>query len=167
VSGFSSAPKAEIEADFLEFVPCRRIPRSEVEEIAEFVASALATISSGCTYTICGGQSPSPVLERDRSDDAPTCPSPPAGYRRGKDCSNDVDLIFTHESGDASRVSRNVLDRLMEELSRLGESIPFIFLLGLNFELLISSSCLFRYQEPSRISYPDLTLATEERRPPP
>ncbi|KAL7415266.1 hypothetical protein BDY24DRAFT_382392 [Mrakia frigida] len=73
-----------------------KIPRSEVEEIAEFVASTLERISPGCTYTICGG------------------------YRRGKDCSNDVDLIFTHELGDPSRVSRNVLDRLIEELTRLG-----------------------------------------------
>ena len=48
-----------------------KIPRSEVEEIAELIMSELDKIRPGCLYTICGG------------------------YRRGKPQSNDVDIVIT------------------------------------------------------------------------
>lgn len=44
------------------------------------------------------------------------------GYRRGKPTSADCDLVFTHPTGGANRVSRNVLDRLVEEMTRVGQS---------------------------------------------
>ncbi|KAJ3877929.1 DNA polymerase mu [Lentinula edodes] len=50
-----------------------RIPRSEVEEIHGVVMNELANIRSGCVSTITGG------------------------YRRGKDESNDVDIVISHK----------------------------------------------------------------------
>jgi len=52
-----------------------KIPRDEAEEIAERVLRELRSIMPGCDLTICGG------------------------YRRGKQESNDIDLIFTHPEG--------------------------------------------------------------------
>jgi len=75
-----------------------KIPRSEVEEIAELIMSELDKIRPGCLYTICGG------------------------YRRGKAQSNDVDIVIT----DPNPTSINSQITSMEDLLRQLKKKAFI-----------------------------------------
>ncbi|KAF8605482.1 Nucleotidyltransferase [Ceratobasidium sp. AG-I] len=70
-----------------------KIPRSEVESIAERVYTELDAIQKGCEYTICGG------------------------HRRGKPFSNDIDIIFTHREPG---LERHLCTRLVKRLQTIG-----------------------------------------------
>ncbi|CDZ97716.1 DNA polymerase IV (family X) [Phaffia rhodozyma] len=72
------------------------IPRYEVPLIAKFLSDELEMISPGCIHTICGS------------------------YRRGREYSNDVDIVFTYPAMNrSSKVSSQVLDQLVDRLRTL------------------------------------------------
>ncbi|KIJ45736.1 hypothetical protein M422DRAFT_29810 [Sphaerobolus stellatus SS14] len=68
---------------------CVPMPRGEVEEIDRVIAQELEEVEPGCLRTIVGG------------------------YRRGKEMSNDVDIVYTHpKKGRERNLSRRLVDRL-------------------------------------------------------
>lgn len=67
------------------------IPREEVEEIHQVVMSELEKLQPGCVSTIVGGWVYFPQLSYD--SDPEKCLS---SYRRGKEMSNDVDIVIGH-----------------------------------------------------------------------
>ncbi|BGP41573.1 hypothetical protein JCM10449v2_005564 [Rhodotorula kratochvilovae] len=71
-----------------------KIPRSEVESIRDFIKIQLDKIQPGAKLELCGG------------------------YRRGKEFSNDVDVIITFPHQDG--VERGVLAKLVHRLMRKG-----------------------------------------------
>ncbi|KAM0749444.1 Nucleotidyltransferase [Meredithblackwellia eburnea MCA 4105] len=71
-----------------------KMPRSDVESIANFVRVQLEKIEPGAHLTLCGG------------------------YRRGKQQSNDVDIIITYPHEDGKE--RWVLAKLVERLKKKG-----------------------------------------------
>ncbi|KAK4046069.1 hypothetical protein OIV83_006374 [Microbotryomycetes sp. JL201] len=70
-----------------------KIPRSEVESVADFVKIQLDRIEPGAHTILCGG------------------------YRRGKERSNDIDLLITfpHQIGREKFVLRRLVHRLQEK----------------------------------------------------
>jgi len=75
----------------------RRIPRDEVEEVAERVLQELRAIMPGSDLTICGG------------------------YRRGKLESNDIDLILTHPDGPGQeKLASDLATKLTKRLQQAG-----------------------------------------------
>lgn len=70
-----------------------KIPRAEVEEIADMVNQHLQRIIPGAEYTITGG------------------------YRRGKTESNDVDVLFTHPDDGKEK---GALQKLLDSLQQAG-----------------------------------------------
>lgn len=74
-----------------------KIPRDEVEEVAERVLQELRAIMPGSDLTICGG------------------------YRRGKLESNDIDLIFTHPEGPGQeKLASDLATKLTKRLHQAG-----------------------------------------------
>jgi DNA polymerase IV len=78
-----------------------QIPRAEVEEIAGLVQAELDLVQAGCVATICGG------------------------YRRGKQKSNDVDIVFTHP--DRRLVDEGLCERVVKSLVEKGVLLLFLF----------------------------------------
>lgn len=68
-----------------------RIPRSDVESICEFVKIQLDRVKRGAHVELCGG------------------------YRRGKEFSNDVDILvtFPHREGEEKGVLKTLVKRMM------------------------------------------------------
>ncbi|KAG8713954.1 hypothetical protein FRC09_018152 [Ceratobasidium sp. 395] len=69
-----------------------RIPRSEVESIAQHVFNELDAIQPGCEYTICGS------------------------FRRGKLNNGDIDIVFTHQKAG---MERHLCTRLVDRLCKI------------------------------------------------
>ncbi|SCZ98942.1 BZ3500_MvSof-1268-A1-R1_Chr3-1g05723 [Microbotryum saponariae] len=68
----------------------QKMPRHEVESIHEFIKIQIEKVEPGATTLLCGG------------------------YRRGKELSNDVDILITYAENDGKE--RGVLARLVERL---------------------------------------------------
>ncbi|KAG8743499.1 hypothetical protein FRC12_015045 [Ceratobasidium sp. 428] len=69
-----------------------RIPRSEVESIAQHVFNELDAIQPGCEYTVCGS------------------------FRRGKPNNGDIDIVFTHQKDG---MERHLCTRLVDRLCKI------------------------------------------------
>ncbi|KAG8724922.1 hypothetical protein FRC09_011813 [Ceratobasidium sp. 395] len=69
-----------------------RIPRSEVESVAQHVFNELDAIQPGCEYTICGS------------------------FRRGKPNNGDIDIVFTHQKAG---MERHLCTRLVDRLCKI------------------------------------------------
>ncbi|KAG9098903.1 hypothetical protein FRC06_005858 [Ceratobasidium sp. 370] len=98
VKVYESKRKGPLSAGVLAALELRdelsaRIPRSEVESIAQRIFNELDAIQPGCEYTICGS------------------------YRRGKHDNNDIDIVFTHQTAGTER---HLCTRLIDRLLKIG-----------------------------------------------
>lgn len=98
---------------------CGRIPRQEVEEIAAAVSKELEAIQSGFIHTIVGGY----VRELGSRTDV-RAETLMIRYRRGKQDSNDLDIVYTHPQLRKELIHQ-VAEVLVERLRNQGSPVSF------------------------------------------
>ncbi|SCZ87626.1 BZ3500_MvSof-1268-A1-R1_Chr2-2g05092 [Microbotryum saponariae] len=96
----------------------QKMPRHEVKSIHEFIKIQIEKVEPGATTLLCGG------------------------YRRGKELSNDVDILITYAENDGKE--RGVLARLVERL-RVKERIITSNRPASSFDSLDKALIIFRH----------------------